>query len=44
VKRLGRQWVLVAVLAAEVDDWPDDLETYEDELRELREAEVESLG
>ena len=35
VKRLGRQWVPVAMLAEFVDDWEDQLEEFEEQLFSL---------
>ena len=44
VKRLGRQWVPVAMLAERVEDWEDQLEEFEEELVSLRMAAVELMG
>ena len=44
VKRLGRQWVPVAMLAERVEDWEDQLEEFEEELLSLRMAAVQLMG
>ena len=44
VKRLGRQWVPVAMLAERVEDWEDQLEEFEKELVSLRMAAVSLMG
>ena len=44
VKRLGRRWVPVAMLAEYVDDWEEQLEQHEEELFSLRMAAVALLG
>jgi len=44
VKRLGRQWVPVAMLAERVEDWEDELEKFEEELASLRMAAVSLMG
>ena len=44
VKRLGRQWVPVAMLAERVEDWEDQLEKFEEELASLRMAAVSLMG
>ena len=44
VKRLGRQWVPVAMLAERLEDWEDELEKFEEELASLRLAAVSVMG
>ena len=44
VKRLGRQWVPVAMLAERVEDWEDQLKEFEEELASLRMAAESLMG
>ena len=44
VKRLGRQWVPVAMLAERVEDLEDQLKEFEEELASLRMAAVSLMG